>query len=116
MSTALTIVRHDNLNWYLEDGDKHHPVHLDIGNVGWSVQPTAFLEFNVTSYGKDYRVQTGRSGKNILAVTDSAGAELTRLVIADGHPGAWFFKKTCTFEDGVERVVPIAQTKPSQPY
>lgn len=116
MTSALTLSVNPDLSWSLEDGDKRHPVHINIGNVGWFVEPLAWQGFGIESYGVHYYIILGKSGRNIISITDKEGGKLSKMVICDGHPAAWFFKKTITFDDGVEREVPIAQMKPTQPY
>lgn len=116
MTNALRLVQHTGKVWYILEDERYSPIHLEIAAVGWSVTPIPYQEFEVECYGKRYTVLTGRSGKHIIAVTDSDGNTVDELLISDGHPAAVFFKKTITFDDGVERVVPIAQTKPTQPY
>ncbi|MCY1459684.1 hypothetical protein D9M71_771770 [compost metagenome] len=55
------------------------------------------------------------NGKGIVFI-EHEGEAITELEISPGHPAAEFFKKVCAFGDGVKRVVPITQTKPTQPY
>lgn len=110
----LKLVEIDN-EWYVVDGDKRHPIHLAIGTVGWSVSPHPYMSIRMTCFNKQYAITADVGGKRIAWVTHDEDL-ITELEISPGHPAAEFFKKTCTFDDGIERVVPITQTKPTQPY
>lgn len=110
----LKLVEIDN-EWYVMDGDQRHPIHLVVGTVGWSIPLTPYMTFDMTCYNKKYVVHTGMNGKGIVYI-EHDGEAITELEISPGHPAAEFFKKVCAFDDGVKRVVPITQNKPTQPY
>lgn len=111
----------DGYLWFMDHGNQKCPITFKLETVGWGIkqyQEQEYLDVDILAYGERFQVSTqwGKLRYIERYVDEENTVAVAEFFISDGHPAAEFFRKTVTFDDGVERTVRIAHMKPTQPY
>lgn len=120
----LRLYRTDTLEgyrWFIDNDGQKCPVTLKLNTIGWQLVPDSLQEYvdvDIITYGEKFRVSTqwGKLAYIERIIDEDTTQAVDEFFISSGHPAAEFFWKEVTFDDGVPRVVRIAQMKPTQPY